>query len=223
MKISAYLIIVMIAITFEGCEHDNYDRPSATLTGRFVYQNEQINVRKGIDVIRLYEPGWDKQTPINVNIQQDGTFSSLLFDGDYKLTLVAGNGPWKESADTLAIALKGSQFIDINIVPFFIIKNTAFSTEANTLKASFVLEQIVKDSTVESVVLFIGKTQLVDNLYNIASAAYLTTNADLFNHALTITKDLSSIDQKTFYARIGVKTVGYSEYVFSPVQKININ
>src|ERR1700754_4653799 len=94
-----YLTLILLASLAFSCRKDNYDAPSSTFTGRLVYQGEAIQVEYDRVPFELYEYGFGKVGPINGTITPDGSFSHLLFDGDYKFVIRPGQGPfvWPES------------------------------------------------------------------------------------------------------------------------------
>ncbi|MEJ7676966.1 MAG: DUF3823 domain-containing protein [Segetibacter sp.] len=69
-----------------------------------------------------------KLVRIGASFAQDGSFSALLFDGDYKFIIPNGQGPfmWKQTAagapDSLAITLRGTQTLDVDVTPFYMIR-----------------------------------------------------------------------------------------------------
>lgn len=221
MKKQLYVFAAFL-LTLSACEYDNYEPPTSELTGRLVYQGEQVGVRHDIDVIQLYEPGWDNFAPINVTVNQDGTFSSLLFDGSYKLVLINGNGPWLNQPDTIDIQVKGSQTIDVPVDPFFMIRNETIELNGSTLTANFTLDHVVEDRELEFVSLFIGETRFVDNRFKKGEEKLAAGNIEDLNEPITLSMDLSGVNKDFVFARIGVKAKGSSELHFSQVKKIEL-
>ena len=220
MKTILYPIILLLV--FSSCEYDNYDPPTSQLTGRLVFEEGLVGVRQGLNVLQLYEPGWENFEPIGLNVKQDGTFSAHLFDGHYQLVLINGNGPWVNQADTINIQVKGMQELDVVVEPFFMIRNESFQLEASTLKATFNVEQIVGDSALQFVSLFIGETTLVDNQFNANEVRLPSGEIENLNETINLEMDLSEVDQDFIFARIGVKTMGNPELIFSKVKKIEL-
>jgi hypothetical protein len=220
MKKLLYIFAALV-LALSACEYDNYDPPTSELTGRFVYEGEPVGVRHDVDVLQLYEPGWQNFAPMEVHVSQDGTFSSLLFDGDYKLVLIKGNGPWVDQPDTIDIHVRGSQTLDVAVEPFFMIRDEMMVlVNGNTLTASFNLDQIVEDSELEFVSLFVGKTRFVDNRFKMREER-LGAVEDL-SETITLNMDLSGVNNDFVFARIGVKAKGSPELLFTQVQKIQL-
>src|SRR5690625_5615287 len=114
--------------------------------------------------------GWEEQAPVNVSIGQAGSFAALLFSGDYKLIMPAGRGPFRSvtntetQSDTLLVSLSGNTEMDIEVMPYYMIRNHNFSLSGNQVKASFSLEQILtgdEGAGIEEVSLYLSKTNFV--------------------------------------------------------------
>ncbi len=223
MKKVNYIILMITGILFTtSCEYDNYEEPSSILEGRFVYNDQAVGVKSDLDVIRLYEEGWQKFTPITVSVKHDGTFRAALFNGDYKMALVAGNGPWQNISDTIAFQFMGNKTLDIAVEPFFWPHDEDYKLNGTTLSASFDIDQVVEDKNIEFVALYIGKTALVDNLYNAKNLKLQPADIPNLDQRLSIDMDLSDIGEDFVYARVGIKTRGNQELVFTQAQKITL-
>ncbi|AXY75038.1 DUF3823 domain-containing protein [Paraflavitalea soli] len=227
-----YIAFILICVAGVSCKKDNYDEPSSRLTGRIVYQGVAIGVENYQVPYELYQFGFGKVGPIGSSFGQDGTFSALLFDGEYKLIVPNGQGPflWKKTAggapDTITISLKGNQNMDIDVMPYYMIRNAQLTGGAGQVKAAFKVEKIITDANardIENVTLFINKTQFVsraDN-ENIATAGIDgPAIVDPNNISLTVTVPGMTPAQNYVFARIGVKIAGVEDRLYSPVQKI---
>lgn len=226
-----YLLSIMILILFAACKKDNYEVPGITLKGHVVYRGEAINVEQSFDNpsnIELWQPGFGKLAAIPLPIAQDGAFSQALFNGQYKLTMQNGTGPWmwKTNAqgkpDTLYIDLKGDQTMDVEVTPYYMIRNPKFNLSAGKVKVVFDLEKIITDANgkdIQSVTLYLNKTQFVSGAYSIAS----TTSQPVINlNGITLEVNVPTLTpaQNYVFARIGVTIAGVNRLLFSPVQKL---
>ena len=81
-----------------ACKKDNYKAPSSILKGRLMYKGDSIGVERNQVPLQLYQYGFGKVGAINGNFSQEGLYSFDLFDGDYKLIIPNGQGPfiWKK-------------------------------------------------------------------------------------------------------------------------------
>lgn len=236
MKIKfEYLFLITFCAVVVSCKKDNYKAPSATLKGRIVYQGEAIGVETNQVPYELYQYGFGKVGAIGASFAQDGSFSALLFDGDYRLIIPNGQGPflWKQTAsgapDSVVITLRGDQTLDLDVMPYYMIRTPQFTAVGtDSITTSFQAEKIVIDADgkdIERVSLYVNKTQFVS-----ANGDQQIAFTDLSGSAII---DLNSIvlgvkvpaivpTQNYVFARIGIKIAGVEDMIFSPVQKIQL-
>ena len=240
----SYLPALLLTVGLAGCELDNFDPPKSTFAGRLVYQGEPLliqsaNVAVGNNsdfpvFLELWQKAYNNRSSIRVPIRQDGSFSSLLFDGDYKLTVPNGQGPflWKRTAantpDSLDVVIQGSKTLDIDVIPYYMVRTPQFTVSGRKVSGSVKLEKIITDAvdgkTVERVSLYVNKTQFVD-------AGNSINKADLAGPAIT---DLNSVSLTTtdipplvpsqgyVFVRIGLKITGVEDMIYTPVQKVDL-
>ncbi|WP_423147202.1 DUF3823 domain-containing protein [Rubrolithibacter danxiaensis] len=232
IKFHFYILTVLI-IAAISCKKDNYDAPSSTLSGRLVYNGDSIGVEANQVQFQLFQPGFGKIGPISQTFDQDGSYSALLFDGNYKFVIPNGQGPfmWKKTAngapDSIAINLNGSQNLDIEVTPYYMVRNAQFTGSATNVTGSCQLEKIITDANardIEKVILYINRTQFVSGGdYNVANAELEgSAIADLNSVSLSVTVPAISPVQNYVFARIGVKIAGVEDMIFSPVSKVQL-
>jgi hypothetical protein len=236
MKIKyQYIFLMAIVWLATACKKDTYEAPQITLKGRLVYNNEPINLEYDQVPLELYQPGFGKTGPITAKFGQDGTYSTLLFSGNYKLIIPNGQGPfrWNENAstnrrDTLNVSVTSDQTLDLQVTPYYLIRNPQMAVSNRVVSATFGINKIITDANarnIESVFLYVNKTQFVAgaNNYNIASsqlAGSAITNTN--NVSLTVTVPTINPTQNYVFARIGLKVAGIEDLIFSPIQKIQL-
>jgi Protein of unknown function (DUF3823) N-terminal domain/Domain of unknown function (DUF3823_C) len=231
MKIRIYFMIgALIAILFASCKKDNYDAPEADFTGRIVYKGEPIGVQYGQVNFELWQSGFGNYSALNVNVSQDGTYSAKLFNGDYKLVFSPNQGPflWKKNAagkqDTITVNINGSKTMDIEVMPYYMIRGATLTAAAGKVNAFCRLEKIITNADgkdIENVSLYINKTQFVDGSNNIATQQISgAAIADLNNLNMSVTIPGITPTQNYVFARIGVKIAGVDDLIFTPVSKI---
>lgn len=223
MKIQPFSYIALLLLTiFSACEKDNYDPPKSTLTGRVVYQDQSLGVRSNGVQLELWQPGYQLYTKIPVYLDQEGSFSASLFDGDYKLVLLRGNGPWVDNSDTLNVQVRGSAVVDVPVEPYYIIRNETFGKSGNEVSASCNVDQISGNRAVERVILYLGSTQFVDSNNNVGSIEKSGEDvADLSQTISFSTAVPAAVANNGYcFVRIAVKTAGVAEMLYTPVQKI---
>ena len=218
MKRIACLTFVL-ATFVTACAFDNYAPPDTVLEGRVVYQGQPVGVRQNAIQLELWQDGYELRRDTPAYVHQDGTFAATLLEGTYKLVRKQNSGPWRNDPDTLVIELRGPQRVDVPVEPFFIIKNDGIQRNGSTLTATFDVEQVVQGTELERVALYVGNTLFVDARYNAARA-----ERDTSSGPITLTLDLSGVSQNRAYvfARIGVKTKGVEEMLYTQVQKIQL-
>lgn len=233
IKLRLLILLGVVVGLVSSCEWDNYDEPGSFLQGRIVYQGEPIHVSYNDVFFQLWEPGWQLDIPIEVTIAQNGTYSALLFDAEYKLVFPTGQGPFRTvensttGSDTILVNLNGSETnLDIEVEPYYMVRNAQFSSSGRNVTANFQAEQIVTDldaRDIEHVNLYVGKTQFVDFRTNIASAEI--GGGDIANPAsisMTTTVPELTPTQNYVYARVGIKIVDREDMIFSAVQKVDL-
>lgn len=236
MKLSNCIIITFLAgMAVSGCKKDNYDPPRSELKGRLHYKGAELQLEYNQVPYQLYQYGFGKVGPVsNTSFEQDGSFSVLLFDGEYKFIIPTGQGPflWKKTAggnpDTVVVNLRGNQTLDLEVMPYYMIRNPQFNVAAGKVNGTFNIEKVITDANarnVENVNLYINRTAFVSGAGNYNVAAVSLAGADITdpaNVALSVTIPSLSPAQSYIYARIGLKVQGVEDMIFSPVVKLDI-
>ncbi len=210
------------AVIFSGCEKDNYQQPKSVLKGRIVHDGQAIGVRSNGVQLELWQRGYQLFTKIPVYVNQDGTFSASLFDGNYKLVRLRGNGPWIDNTDSVDVQLKGSLEIDVPVTPYFVIRNDTYQKGEKAVSATFNLQQISTSRQIERVNLYVGTTTIVDANNNAGNAQKVAADLTDLTKPVTLTVSLSNTlaNRDYVFVRIGVKTAGVGEMIFGAPQKI---
>ena len=227
-----YIIALIVGTLLTACEKDNYEPPNALLSGRLLYQGEPIYVEYDRVSYDLYQDGFGKTGPLGSTFTQEGEFSQLLFDGDYKMVIPGGQGPFVTlqndtgGADTLLIALRGNTTTDIEVTPFWMIRNPRLTAGGGNLTGTFALEQIAAGDNaraIESATLYVSKTAFANSQTNVATASVGGGDiADINNVSLSAAVPELVPTQNYVFASIGVKFAGVDDLIFSPTQKIDL-
>lgn len=227
-----YIIFLAFCVAVASCKKDNYSAPSSILSGHLVYQGEAIGVEYNQVPYELYQFGFGKVGAIGQSFAQDGSYSSLLFDGEYKFIIPNGQGPfmWKYTAsgapDSLSISMHGSQTLDIDVTPFYMIRNPQITGSSNKVSATFKAEKIITDANakdIERVSLYINKTQFVSGNGDQRIAATDIAGADITDvNNISLSVDVPAIvpAQNYVFARVGIKIAGVEDMIFSPLVKL---
>src|SRR5690606_11713016 len=217
LKISVFLALVYIAT---GCDYDNFDPPKSLLEGRVVYQGEPLGLRSEGVQLELWQGGYELFQKIPLHVDQDGSFSAALFDGDYKLTLLRGNGPWLDQTDSIDVQIRGGKTLDVEVQPFYTVSAAQFNRSGAQLNASFQVNSINPVRAVEMVAVYVGRTAILDAVRNEANVVVPGTELDLsapLSLSLNVPATLSDRDGTV---RVGVKTAGVQELIYSPVEQL---
>lgn len=232
MKIkNIFALLLLLIFAISGCKKDQYDPPTSLFDGAVTYNGEAIGVSYNDVSFQLWQPGFGKLAPINVSVSQEGTFSSLLFDGDYKLIFQKGQGPFlmstnsETNSDTILVNMKGNKNLNIEVLPYFLIKNPSYSITDGTVKVNFAVEKIITDSrakNIDNVSLYLSKTRFVDQRTSVGTttmAGNLVTNMS----SVTLERKIPNLvpAQSYIFARIGLKIQSVEDMIFSPVVQLS--
>jgi len=231
MKINIFSITsVLLVVTLVACKKDNYKEPSAQLSGQLQYKGEVINVERNQVPFQLYQYGYGKVGAINGTFAQDGSYGALLFNGNYKLLIPSGQGPflWKELApgvpDSMGVTMNGNQTLNIEVTPYYMIRNTQISAAGGKVTATFKADKIIQDANakdIERVSLYINTGQFVGT-DNVAAADMAgSAIADPGNISLQVTVPTFTPAQNYVYARVGIKIANVEDMIFSPLMKVS--
>lgn len=242
-KILTICILGLLAVGSTSCGLDNYDAPESKLKGEVLYKDasgkdHKIYLRGTAEAVKLslFQYGYELTNGIDVFLNQEGVFESTLFNGEYHLVPQAGNGPWKtieEGAkkDTISFNLNGSLTLPVYVTPYYLIENAKVSLTGYDVKASCDITKVITDGAIDQVAVFIGKTQFVDEqTWIVRHDISDKSHGDDKNFLFTITDsnqkeeiELSRNRIGKVYTRIGVKAAGTDQFIYSPVQEIELS
>lgn len=210
-----FIQIISIGLLL-SCGKDNYDAPEATITGRVVHEGKPIGVRGTNNSVRLqlWQNGFALKTPIDVYVTQDGSYSAKLFEGDYQLITVSGNGPWIHNTDTLQVQVRGNTNLDITVRPYYTVENVQYQLNGTKLQATFQLNKLDATRNLDNVNLLVNDTKFVD-LGNFEKSSIIDGNqSGSIAIELDIANELNT--KSALFARIAVKMNGITEAVYDP-------
>ena len=224
MKYIINCLACILLVLIVGCSKDNKDAPDATINGKVVFENQPLGLRSNGVQLELWQPGYQLFSKIPVHINQDGTFSAQVFDGSYRLTMLRGSGPWADKTDSIVVDVKGSASIDFPVDPYFVIKNANFVKAGNNINATFNLQRVNTSKNLELVRIYVGQTIITDQTNNAGSAqkaaAVITDLTQPVTLSVPIPASLSAKDY--VFVRVGVKTAGVAELLYSMPVKIMV-
>lgn len=226
-----FLTVLLAASLLLACEKDNFDAPAARLAGRLLYQGEPVYVEYDRVRYELYQDGFGKTGPLGSTFTPEGEFSHQLFDGDYKMIIPIGQGPFVSrrnaagNADTILINLRGSESLDIEVTPFWRVLNPILSAGEGKVAGTFGVEQIATGEDardIESATLFVSKTAFANTQTNVATAGI--SGADITDpNSISLSVDIPDIQpvQNYVFATIGIKFVGVDDLIFSATERLD--
>ncbi len=225
MKQYIRMLLPILALFVAACSKDNKDAPDAFIKGTVKYGAQAIGLRSNGVQMELWQHGYQLFVKIPVHIDQDGTFSANVFEGNYKLTLLRGNGPWADRTDSIDVTVKGTVNVDVPVDPYFVLNNINFQRNGNMIDATFNVQSVNTSKAFELVRLYVGQTIITDQNNNAGS---ITKNAaalpDLSQPvSMSVAIPGSMTGKKSVFVRLGVKTVGVAELLYSAPVEISLN
>lgn len=226
MKNINSLILILGLFLVTGCELDNFDEPKSEFKGRFVYEGEALQLRgTAYDndcMMYAYQEGpeYENRGAINLFVNSDGEFNSLMYDGFYKIVLRQDRGPWIPRKDTIEVNIKGNQILDVEVTPYFLIKDTKIDFQNKVVKVKCKINQVVETASIDRAVIYISKTKLVDNVAKIAEKSFTNLNPGEHEFTFDLSDNGVTDAAKFLYARVGVKARQGNDYIFSEVTQL---
>ena len=226
MKNINSLILILGLFLVTGCELDNFDEPKSEFKGRFVYEGEALQLRgTAYDndcMMYAYQEGpeYENRGAINLFVNSDGEFNSLMYDGLYKIVLRQDRGPWIPRQDTIEVNIKGNQILDVEVTPYFLIKDTKIDFQNKVVKVKCKINQVVETASIDRAVIYISKTKLVDNVAKIAEKSFTNLNPGEHEFTFDLSDNGVTDAAKFLYARVGVKARQGNDYIFSEVTQL---
>lgn len=234
MKYSTYITSLAFGVllaTVAGCgitEYDNYEKPNSTLEGAVVHEGDTIRVRNGAVQLEIWEDGYKDYEKIPVRVNQDGSFSSKLFGGSYKITELIGDGPWVPSSDTTEFEISGNKQMAFEVEPYYKITDENISLQDNAIVADFDLAEVNTSQPITYVTLFVGTGQFTSIQNNSFFWNHLQEEIEInTNGSNTIDVDLSQLPEELssrefVYARICVEIEGKEDAMYSKSYKLKL-
>ncbi len=209
-----------MVLVVASCSYDNFDPPQSKLQGRVVYQGEPLGLRSDGVQLELWQPGYELFQKIPLHVDQDGSFSASLFDGDYKLTLLRGNGPWLDQTDSIDVQVRGGKTLDVEVQPYYTLSSPQYNRNGAHIEANVQVNSVNPVRAVEMVAIYVGRTAILDAVRNEAN---LIVQGEALDLSSPISLDINlpaSLSGRDVYVRIGVKTAGVQELVYSTVEHL---
>ncbi|MEA4851639.1 MAG: DUF3823 domain-containing protein [Paludibacter sp.] len=227
MKKLIFFNIILFAVVFTSCEYDNYDAPSITFKGSLVYNgnNYLFDGNPSVGVITLIQKGFGKiDVGTNVRIDENGAFSQLIFPGDYWLTLANNQYPFEFKDfhslgtglgyDTIQMNIKKDIVKNIEVTPYFEIKDFNVSVDNGNIIANFKVKKVT--GTVNATPKVIRTRCFVSTSSIVNSATTLSKSViKSITDSATVSIPVSISTGSTSYRQIYINN--YRDYAFCRV------
>jgi hypothetical protein len=216
------IIIIISGLLLSSCKIDNFDPPKSVITGSVIYQGTTLGFRSNALNLQLWQPGFGTNSSVSVAINQNGTFTALMFDGSYKLINASGTTqPWVIRTDTVFFDLKGTANVDYEVVPYYVITNDTYAKSGTNMTANCKIAKVATTATLTNATLYISRTAICNENYKEASQQLaLAAMPDLNNVNFTVAIPQRLLTQGYCFVRIGVKPSQSSERLYTQIQKI---
>ncbi len=211
-------LFMLTVVVFGACKKDNYAPPSSYITGKLTYNGKAVPFKLADVQVDFFQYGYKGGLgALNTRIQQDGSYSNALYDGDYKMAFRQGVAPFVDRPDTVSVSVKGNTTLDLAVTPFFWIDEPTYAISGTNVTATVNITKVVSTKNLESVSILVGSTQFTDFTNNLSKTTY--TAASITNlAAVPVTASLTALGtQKFFYVRISAKTTGLTAQNYSQV------
>ncbi|MDN3668518.1 DUF3823 domain-containing protein [Echinicola jeungdonensis] len=216
-------LLLVLGLAAASCEYDNFEEPKSTLTGRIVYEGEPIGLRSQGVELELWQHGYELFQKIPVYVAQDGTFSAKLFNGDYKLTFIRGNGPWMDRTDSIDVQVSGTQMLDVEVDPYYTISEPSYSVSGSTMTVNFTVNGVNTSSDLELAGIYMGRTLITDAVRN-EGAVIIPAGDITLGTPMSVDVEIPAglAGRSDVFVRVGVKTLGVQELLYSQVENVDL-
>ena len=217
LQISLWTALAAGAAAFTACGLDNYDEPDAQITGRVIDRNGNpvgvMGSREQV-TLQLWQPSYPlKADAINVNVAHDGSFSAMVFDGDYVLKMRNNTGPWVNSADSVVVTVRGNTAVNFPVTPYYTLGSVTYSLSGATLTATFTIAEVTAGRSIDEVALMVNKTQFVGFDGEVRVKKEEDPDKTAGSHTITLyIGDLSA--HHKLYARVGLRISGIGQGLY---------
>ncbi|WP_215224697.1 DUF3823 domain-containing protein [Echinicola shivajiensis] len=226
-KRSLYMLFLIIWGCY-SCELDNYEGPTAGISGRFIDAETGELVEQDIvrgTVIQLTEHGYDPVAHQYLVVKNDGSYeNSMLFENTYTVQPVRGNFVPVEPMD---IYISAGTVQDFEVLPYLRIKNLDIRVTDRKIIATFNVEQNVINN-VSKVGLYLHTEPTVGEPIHSLSAELTLGRAVEESESITLEIDLeanSSLvdpDDRHFVRVGGLVDAAEAKFNYASAQEVEL-
>jgi hypothetical protein len=225
-KIRLILFISIIALA--SCKKDNYDAPTAGLSGNFIdaatHELVPMDIIRGTQ-IEFIEHGYANPATQTMIIKNDGTYANtLMFANTYTIKIREPNFiPIPEQE----VVINGQTKLDFQVTPYIRVKDVSIVKNGTKVVATFKLQQNVINN-VSKIGLYAHSDSRVGEPMRLVAAEQTLNAVTDPAHVYTIEIDLPSNSTQLkpgndYYFRVGALIgVGGSKPNYAPAVKLGI-
>jgi hypothetical protein len=222
------LILIFGILALSACKKDNYDGPTAGLSGKFTDSKTGESVQQDIirgTQIEMIEHGYDPVSPHYLIVQTDGTYDNrMLFANTYTVRPVRGNFIAVEPQD---LPINGQTVHDFTVTPYIRVLSPKVERVGNKVVATFRLEQQVLNQ-VQKIGLYAHSDSRVGEPMRLVAAEkelhVVSDPATLYTLEIDLPANSTTLKPGvSYYFRIGALiSVGEAKLNYAPAVKIDI-
>jgi len=213
------LVITLLAAAgflLQSCGKDNQvSYPSSIIKGAITYNgqpvrlmssNNQLNsgvATQNLNTLVLRQTG---PQPLSLGdnrifANNDGTFSTNTFDGEYEIRPNTGRCPFQDFTP-IPVSLKGEQTVNIPVTPYFWVSNYQTTFVDSVFTATFKLDRLVNTAALQEVRVYFNTTSKVDASAQVFSRPFTTTTGIVIGGNCTVSVNLKAM---TLAEKLSVK------------------
>jgi hypothetical protein len=235
-KIHFLIAIIFGGLCFHSCELDNYDAPSASLSGAFIDSETGELIESDLisgTQVELIEHGFENPSIQRIVVQVDGTYrDDMMFEGTYSIPpIMRGNfvPPIDGDSltnDTLIIEIKGQTVHDFVVQPYIRIKDANITIDGTKITATFKLQQTVENK-IKAIGLFGHISPAVGEPLQVGKKTQTLNKVvdpdDEYELVLDVRTDKDFEKGKAYHFRIGALIdAAEAEYNYAPAVRLMI-
>lgn len=221
-------VLLIAAFGLFSCKKDNYESPTAGLSGNFI--DAQTNELVEQDIIRgttieIIEHGYDPVTPQYLIVKTNGSYdNSLLFANTYTVKPVRGNFVAVDAQD---VNIQGQTKLDFTVTPYIRVKDVTISVNGTKVVATFKLQQNVI-SNIKKIGLYAHADSRVGEPMRLVAAERdinaVSDPGTVYTLEIDLPSNSSSLKPGSeYYFRVGsLIDVGEAKLNYAPAVKLNI-
>jgi hypothetical protein len=227
-KLKYIFFTAALALGMTSCEKDNYDGPTAGLSGRFVDVKTKELIEQDIilgTTIEIIEHGYASRTPQALIVKTDGTYANtMLFANTYTVTPVRGNFL---PVDSQVVDIKGQTTLDFSVTPYIRVQEVNIVKSGTKVVATFKLEQNVINNVKKIGLYAHSDARVGEPMRLVASEINLNAPSDP-SHVYTLEIDLAANSNtlkpgNKYYFRVGALIdAGEAKPNYRPAVRLDI-